>query len=94
MVKVDTMISGAGIVLTEIFEKEHVPGKGFCNFLVRTDDNNIVRLQFWQNMAQDIYAKAGRAEIKGLRVGFRGRMSGVWQEKPTVVMVADGLRFG
>jgi len=90
---VKTRMSGAGSLITELKEGEY-DGSPWTNFLLRTDDNNIVRIQLWGVAMSECVAAWGTAEYKGRRCGFRGQLRGIWDEKPTVACGLDDIRMG
>jgi hypothetical protein len=92
--KVPTRTSGAGKVISDLYESTDRAGRPFCNFLLRCDDGPIVRLQLWGVSSQQFGHNFHINNLKGRRVGFRGLMSGVYDEKPTITVELCSIRVG
>jgi hypothetical protein len=91
---VPTRCSGAGKVVTDLYEGADRAGRPFCNFLLRCDDGPILRLQLWGVSAQQFGQNFHLNSLKGRRVGFRGTLTGTYDEKPTVTVDLCSLRVG
>ncbi len=92
--KIPTRTSGAGKVISDLFEGFDRTNRPYCNFLLRADDGPILRIQVWGVSAQQFGHNFHLNSLKGRRVGFRGLLSGVYDEKPTVVVELCSIRVG
>ena len=82
------------MIISELYQGKEGNGKPFINFLVRADDGPILRLQLWGVSARQFADTFPADQMKGLRIGFRGRLSGTYDEKPTIVVGLESLRVG
>ena len=92
--KIPTRCSGAGKVVSDLYEGTDSANRPFCNFLVRPDKGPVLRLQLWGISAQQFGHNFHINNLKGRRVGFRGLLSGVYDEKPTVAVELCSIRVG
>jgi hypothetical protein len=89
-----TRVNGAGQIISELYEGIDRCNKAFCNFLVRADDGPILRLQFWGVSSRQFADNFRTRSLKGLRIEFNGRLSGTYDEKPTVVVTLEAVEVG
>lgn len=91
---IETSVRGAGTVTADIKDGRTRGGMDYANFLVRTDDGNIVRIQFWGYTRESIEALFPAGCERGARVGFHGYLRGTYDEKPTITCRPEDIRTG
>ena len=92
--KIPTRTSGAGKVISDLFEGFDRTNRPYCNFLLRADDGPILRIQLWGISAQQFGHNFHINNLKGRRVGFRGTLTGTYDEKPTITTELCSIRVG
>ncbi len=89
---IETIVKGAGTVVASIKEGQTRAGGGYANVLVRTDDGNVIRLQFWQETRESLGSRFVNGEARGERVGFHGVLRGTYNEKPSITCRLEDIR--
>lgn len=89
---INTWVTGKGRVVTELYQGKALE-EPFVNFLVADNKRHLIRIQSYGCTIERFEEIFGGWSMKGRLVSFQGFMSGVYQEKITVVCALEGLRM-
>jgi hypothetical protein len=93
---VPTRVSGAGQVISELYEGVDRCEKPFVDFLVLTRDLVDVRILLWDTSEDQFIQAFGAPELKGRRVEFSGLLRAPYDGdgNPTVESALTDLTVG
>ena len=89
-----TRVSGAGASMTALYEGRAYNDKPYVYFYLHCDDGPTIRVQLWEISVGEFFKSVGYDEIKGRRIEFEGRLSGTYDDVPTVQTELKNIEVG